>query len=181
MLIVCLVSVQAIASVPSRIRFLIHDNIKIDSVGELRVHFIPAGNYVGTIAPFVFLGLGLQPTSWLDVEPVIGWAFDNDELALSTRIMTTHKQFWTWTDFEVYPCSGGYYWFSQVDYKLTSWCHTGLEAEGWGAKHEVDFSWGIGSNILLRYKKTGLDIAGQYRKDNKKEGLGLVLRIHIFF
>jgi hypothetical protein len=171
---------NAYASHPSRIRLLIHDAVKVDSTLELRTHLIPSGNLVGEIKPLVYLGLGWRATTWLDIEPAVGWAFDNDEPITSLRIMTLNKV-WTWTDVELQSRTLSYYWFSQTNYNLTSWCQIGAETEGWGRMNSKDaFSYGLGPNMLLRFKQAGLDIALHYREMSKKTGSELVLRFHLF-
>jgi hypothetical protein len=173
---------------PSRVRLLAHASAPLADSSDLdvRFHFIPAGNLIGGLAPIAYLGLGIKPTSWLDVESVLGWNFGADEVIGSVRISTNFKKIWSWTDFELRPASGEEYWFSQIDYQLTDIFHVGIEAEGWGNFLRLEESSnGIGPNFLIRFKQMGYDLAIHWRQkddDDKKFVIKpeFFLRVHFF-
>jgi len=64
---------------PSRTRLLIHGGLAMDDRTEIVYLFVPAGNLMGKLAPFAYLGLKKKPTRWLGVEGNGGWSFGDDE------------------------------------------------------------------------------------------------------
>lgn len=167
---------------PSRVRLLMHASRPVKDYGEFRAHFIPAGNLIGDNSPHLYLGYGWKPVGWLDVEPVAGWDFGQDEPIASVRLTPSYGRFYGWVDGEIqFPSHAGY-GFVQVDYKFLPWLHTGAEAESWGDSDDGStWSHGGGPNLLFRLgAKAGVDLAIHIRKQDDSVKPEFVTRFHLF-
>lgn len=166
---------------PSRVRLLMHGHHDFQNDTQLRIHFIPAGNLLGEVAPLAYLGYGFKLAKWLDVEPTVGWTFGNDEPIVSLRLVPNASDLWAWLDLELQPKTKNHYWFAQVDYKFFDWLHAGFEGEGWGDLEKSEtISYGGGPNLLFRMDKVGFDFAVHGRRLNDSFKPEFVLRCHLF-
>ncbi|MFH1252713.1 MAG: hypothetical protein V1664_00045 [Candidatus Uhrbacteria bacterium] len=167
---------------PSRVRLLIHGGVDIGEKSQLQLDFIPAGNLLGEVAPLTHLGVNIEPVKGLGVKPVIGWAFGNDEPILAIQLSPVFAdRIYGWGDVELQLPSQSGYWFAQADYELTDHIHAGVEGEGWGLFSDGS-SWsnGGGVNLLGRFDKTGIDLAGHIRNLDGSTKPELVVRVHLF-
>ncbi len=167
---------------PSRARLLFHGAQNIDNVAQLRAHFIPSGNLMNGLSPLVFLGAGMKPADWIDIEPALGWTFGNNEPILSLRLCPAFGKFYVWADAEINLPSKNGYWFAQADYKILDWLHAGIESEGFGGNYEDGSSWshGGGPNVLLRLGKMGVDTALHIRDLDHSVRPEFLMRFHVF-
>ena len=175
------------AGSPSRVRFLVHGSKQLDSVLEIKTHFIPAGNLIGELKPLCYSGVAIWPLKKVVYfEPLLGWNFATDEpiLALmsSTTIpMSNFGTVWSWWDLEYQTRTKDGYIFAQMECQPQSWLAIGVELELWGNWQRGPWNIGMGPNILLRYGTVGLDIAGQYRAHDDVRDWELAVRFHLFY
>ncbi len=175
------------AGSPSRVRFLVHGSKKLDSVLEIKTHFIPAGNLLGELKPLCYSGVAIWP--WKKVvyfEPLLGWNFATDEPILALMYSATIPipnlgAVWSWWDFEYQTRTKDGYIFAQMEFQPCDWFNAGMEMELWGNWQRGPWNVGMGPNILLRYGTVGLDIAGQYRAHDDVADWELAVRLHLFY
>ncbi|HLD31794.1 MAG TPA: hypothetical protein VJB37_02770, partial [Patescibacteria group bacterium] len=113
----CVLTTDALAEEtfhPSRMRFLVHGGYQLTEDLNLRIHFIPAGNLIGPVAPIIHPGLGIKLASWLEMEAVAGWCFATDNPLFSLRVTPTLGDFYAWLDGEYQYPSQNFYWFVQA-------------------------------------------------------------------
>lgn len=164
---------------PSRIRLLIHDSREMGNNIDARIHFIPTPNLLeGNFTPLVYISLGFKQISWLDVEPAIGWNFSNNNPILSLRLAPSFWRIYAWIDAELCIPSWDGYWFVQLEYKLTSWLHIGIEGEGWG-NYLTIFSNGGGPNVIVNFEHLAIDFTVHVRDFGHVTRPELFARIHI--
>ncbi len=172
---------------PSRIKLLVHAKHEIQDNLFVRNHFILGPDLSNGTSPFLYFGLGWQPNTWFDIEPVLGWNFKGDELIYSLRIAPTNnhdnkkKKWYSWTDIEVGMPSRNGYWFSQIQYRINEWLDIGLEGEGWG-NYRDNNSWcnGVGPNMIMKFGKWQTDIAVRFQDMDNEVKPELFIRLHLF-
>lgn len=166
---------------PSRVRLLVHGGLDLNKDVQLQAHFIPAGNLIGELAPYSYLGAKFQTSDWLGIEAYAGWAFGNDEPLVSLMFNPKFGNLWAWTETDVQMPSWDGYWFAQLDYQLLDWLHTGVEGEGWG-NYESGSLWshGGGPNLLFQFGKIGVDLAVHVRELKDSIKPEFFTRVHLF-
>lgn len=172
------------AGTPSRSRALVHGSKQLDSVWQLKTHFV--ANFVGELKPLCYAGVAIWP--WKKViyfEPALGWNFATKEPIISLMYSATlplpGATFWSWWDFEYQTETKNGYVFAQMEFQPFDWLNVGVEMEQWGNWDHGPWSIGFGPNLLLRYGVVGLDIAGHTRAYNDAVNGELVLRFHLFY
>ena len=134
------------------------------------------------LAPHAYLGLGLKVAPWLDVAPLIGWDYKNDEPIMSVHVAPTFGKLGAWADIEFQLPSQCTYWFVNLDYQLFAALFAGIEGEGWAAfKGDSSWSNGGGPNLFFQFKVVRLDVALHYREQDGSAKPEFVTRFHVFF
>ncbi|MFA6547962.1 MAG: hypothetical protein WCT11_03425 [Candidatus Magasanikbacteria bacterium] len=167
----------------SRVRMLIHGSNQFSEQLGASVHFIPAGNLLGEVAPLIYGSFDWTPIPELTISPTVGWTFKPDEMVVSLRLAPKIGKFWGWVDLEERPTSRAFYWFVQAQYQVTSFLHIGAEQESWGDFHDFSTaSHGGGPNVLLRFGRNfGTDLALHARSlGGSAVNLEFFSRIHLF-
>lgn len=166
---------------PSRVRLLVHGALALDDT-EIVYLFVPAGNLVGQVAPFAYLGLKQKPTRWLGVEGNGGWSFGDDEPIAALSLSPSFGSFWAWTLTEVQLPSTRGYWMVELEYRLRPWLHAGIEGEGIKGSFSGAERWsnGGGPNLLFRLGKVGVDLAIHARDKESDVRPEFFLRTHLF-
>ncbi|PIR03438.1 MAG: hypothetical protein COV60_00305 [Candidatus Magasanikbacteria bacterium CG11_big_fil_rev_8_21_14_0_20_43_7] len=160
----------------------------VEDTVDVRAHFIPGGNLMNGLSPYLYLGAAWKPAKWLDLELDLGVDFTNAEPLISLKPSIKVDDFWAWAELDVqFPSYSGY-WFVQLQYKLHDVVHIGVEGEGWGnwAK-PTSWSNGAGPNVLLRFAQYfGVDLALHLREGSadgggRTWGFDPFVRVHLFF
>lgn len=186
-MVIVLVSFASVASAqadetfhPSRVRLIFYGETELSDYVDLKSQFIPSGNLIGELSPWLFLGLGLEPSDWLKMEAHTGWVFGNDEPHVAVMLNPHFGDAWAWMEMALQLPSLESYWFAQVDYQILDWLHAGVEGEGWGSYEDASsWSQGGGPNILFRLGNFGLDLAVHARDVEGTVKPEFVVRTHV--
>ncbi|MDD5043479.1 MAG: hypothetical protein PHD51_02290 [Patescibacteria group bacterium] len=150
-------------------RLLVHAEKRLNDFSALTLHFIPAGNLIGELSPYLYAGAKFNLGHGFALEPSVGWNFrPGDDAAPIISLMPCYTDdyifFWGDVEYNHWPIDELYY-FGMIDYRLfNKSLMVGLEGEGWG---EIDWdkqSIGGGPNMTLSYGQVELNLAIHYRR-----------------
>ncbi|NQV00128.1 MAG: hypothetical protein HQ538_05270 [Parcubacteria group bacterium] len=176
-------SANASAESMSRIRLYIHGSQEVRENIDIRGHLIPGADLMEGFAPMAYIGAGFRPIEGLDIEPILGWYFMDNEPVLGFLFNLEMWRVWWHVNFEASMPSGICYWFTMLDLRILDWFYVGIEGEGWGVLTDGS-SWsnGGGINLIFRMERIEVDVAVHARSlEGELVIPDLLVRFHLFF
>lgn len=97
---------------------------------------------------YLYFGFGFQ-SGHLDIEPVVGWSFRDNEWVVALRTYPEWEKWRGYSNAEYQLETKSWYYLAQIETHFNHWVEWGAEMEGWGDIDDNLTSNGLGVNAIF--------------------------------